>query len=867
MAFLRQSLLIWFVLVLGGGSLFASTRESRAYAAALADAQDQMWSRAETEFGQFVVKFPNSTNAPMAVLLEAQAQFQQGKYDEAVNLLSDSNRLAQAQTAAIADQYVRWTGEALFAAGHYQAAADTFTQAAKDYPQSPVALGMVVSAAAAYEKLGQWAQLDALLEATNGIFQRTVRLDPDNRQVAGGRLLLVRSKSAQTNFPAALAILNQLNPHTLTPEQEGNRSQQLYGVMIAMGNDDGALSATTNLMRLKDPVLRAAGVAAHATLLEKSGLLPEAGVAWTENLAAGVPLEKQHQAILKIAELAAAQNDFTNAAAALDAFLAQSPDSPLAELALLTSGEMTLKGFVASGLADRSALAAAQAKFDQLLNVSTNSPLAGKAYLDRGWCRWLAGMYPGSAADFQSAARTSLPVTDLAVATFKLGDALFAQGDYTAARNSYGQVLSSPFSSVPEVMKSLEQRALYQILRADLELRDQAGAETALRGLLEKYPGGEDAAPGLLLAGEGFSDFGAPKPARAALQKFETQFPDSPLKPEVAFAVARTFEDEQDWPAAVAQHRAWLKDYPTNSLLPKVQFALGRANFQAGNEVGAFAVFANFVTRFPTNELAPLAQWWVAEHFFRTGEWAGAETNYEAVFQNPSPVWRTNALVFPARLMAGRAAFGRQGYQDAVGYFSALLAYTNCPPDLAVQARFANGAALMNLDSTDTNNPFANVQAATNMYSQIIQMYPTNQSGARAWGELGDCDQLLGDYDGATNAYAQVINSDAAETTIRNAAQVGLGMALEKKAKLATGDAQTNLLQMALDNYLDVLGEQTADEFWVKKAGLQAAGVAETLGKTADAIKIYRRLGRDLPQLADAMAKKIDAANTPPPLK
>ena len=120
MAFLRKSLLIWCVFVLGGGSLLAATRESRMYAAALADAQDQMWSRAETEFGQFVIRYPKSTNAPMAILLQAQAQFQQGKYDEAVNLLTDTNHVAQAQTAAIADQYGRWTGEALFAAGHYQ---------------------------------------------------------------------------------------------------------------------------------------------------------------------------------------------------------------------------------------------------------------------------------------------------------------------------------------------------------------------------------------------------------------------------------------------------------------------------------------------------------------------------------------------------------------------------------------------------------------------------------------------------------------------------------------------------------------------------------------------------------------------------
>ena len=865
MAFLRQLFLIWCVLVLGGGSLLAATRESRMYAAALADAQDQMWSRAETEFGQFVIRYPKSTNAPMAILLQAQAQFQQGKYDEAVNLLTDTNNVAQAQTAAIADQYGRWTGESLFAAGHYQDAANAFTKAAKDYPQSPVALGMIVSAAAAYEKLNQWPQLDALLEATNGIFQRTVQMDPDNQQVAAGRLLLVRSKTAQSNFPAALAILNVLNPHTLTPEQEGNRAQQLYGVMMAMGNDEGALAATTNLMQLKDPVLRASGVAAHASLLEKSGLLAAAGAAWADNLSAGAPLEKQRQAILKIAQLAAAQNDFTNALVALDGFLGQSPDSPLAELALLTSGEMALKGFVVSGSTNQSALATAQARFDRLLDVSTNSPLAGNAYLDRGWCRWISGDYAGSAADFKSATLKTLPMTDLAVATFKLGDARFAQGDYAGARDSYARVLAGAFSSVPEVMKALEQRALYQILRADLELGDQSGAETALRGLLEKFPTGDDAAPGLLLAGEGFSDFGAPKPARAALQKFETRFPSSPLKPEVEFAVARTFEDEQDWSEAVTKHEAWLGKFPTNSLVPKVQFALGRANFQAGNEAAAFTVFTNFVLRFPTNELAPLAQWWVADHFFRAGEWAGAETNYEAVFQNPNPVWRTNTLVFPARLMAGRAAMGRQGYQDAVGYFSTLVANTNCPPELAVQARFAYGAALMNLDSTDTNNPLANVQAATNIFSQIVQMYPTNESGARAWGELGDCDQLLGDYDSATNAYSQVFNSDVGENSIRNAAQVGFGMALEKKAKLTTGDAQTALLQLALDNYLDVLGEQTADEFWVKKAGLQAAGVAETLGKTADALKIYRRLGRDLPQLADAMAKKIAAVNASRP--
>ena len=65
---------------------------------------------------------------------------------------------------------------------------------------------------------------------------------------------------------------------------------------------------------------------------------------------------------------------------------------------------------------------------------------------------------------------------------------------------------------------------------------------------------------------------------------------------------------------------------------------------------------------------------------------------------------------------------------------------------------------------------------------------------------------------------------------LRSQAQIGIGIALEKMAALAAGADQTALLQLALDNYLDVFDSrknlrdgETADPFWVKKAGLRAA--------------------------------------------
>src|SRR5271155_2249289 len=111
MVFFCRWLLIFSALIAAGTPVFAaSEREYRAYAAAANAFQDEMWSRAETEFAQFVAKYPKSTNAPEAVLLQAQAEFQQGKFAETIVLLSTR----KAEAGKIADQYFYWIGEAQF---------------------------------------------------------------------------------------------------------------------------------------------------------------------------------------------------------------------------------------------------------------------------------------------------------------------------------------------------------------------------------------------------------------------------------------------------------------------------------------------------------------------------------------------------------------------------------------------------------------------------------------------------------------------------------------------------------------------------------------------------------------------------------
>ena len=63
------------------------------------------------------------------------------------------------------------------------------------------------------------------------------------------------------------------------------------------------------------------------------------------NLAEGIPAERRRQALLKIIELSMAQNQIPQAAKTLENFLSQYPDAALADLALLTLGELRLRQY------------------------------------------------------------------------------------------------------------------------------------------------------------------------------------------------------------------------------------------------------------------------------------------------------------------------------------------------------------------------------------------------------------------------------------------------------------------------------------------------------------------------------------------
>ena len=873
MSFWRTRLVILLLLVVGGGQLFAATRSERAYTAAVAAFHDGIYDRAETELGQFVDEYPNSSHVAEAVLLEGQAQFKQGKFTEAIATLSTP----KGDWGKLADSYAYWLGEAQFGQGNFEHAAGTFTNLVATYPQSGLRLTAVVEAAAAYERLAEWQQLTALLGATNGIFAQMAALDSANEVVSRGRLLLAQAQFAQNDFAAARVTLNLLNPQTLAPDLDWQRANLLCRIELGAGALDAALAVSTNLLdiaRLQktDASTRLAeSVALHATVLERMQRWQEAANAWSRNLTNASPADWQRQAILKMADIAVAEKDFTNAMSSLGGFLARFTNSPTTNLALLTLGELNLREYVVAP-EQTNYLASALVIFDRLLTTNSGAAdLAGKAYLDRGWCYWLAGDTNESLSDFQMATER-LPLSeDLAVAKFKTGDALFALQDYSGARQSYESVLSR-FATWPRVMDSLGDRALYQIVRCSVKLEDAAGAEQAMKQLLDRFPKSELRDNAELLLGEGLTEFASSTNAVSVFQDFIERFPDSPLRPQAELDVAQTLERSRDWSQAIASYTNWLDHFPTNALRPRVEYSLARAESQAGNDTNALARFVSFVAQYPTNQLAPVAQWWVADYYFRLGgmnvtNYSEAEKNYEFIFQNTNAVWKQSDLYYPAQLMAGRAAAGRQGYADAAKYYEDManalalqMGDTNRSPELEAlktQALFAYGGVLMRWDSPDTNRPFLNFETATNVFTGLCQDNATSELGALAWSELGDCNLQLGAFDAATNAYWQVINSPYASTGLQSRAQVGLGRVLERMAELAPPAERKSLLNEALQNYLDVLylKPEEADPFWTKKAGMLALPLMTTL-KAGDPDKFIDRLEYWMPPLKETLEKK-----------
>jgi tetratricopeptide (TPR) repeat protein len=420
------------------------------------------------------------------------------------------------------------------------------------------------------------------------------------------------------------------------------------------------------------------------------------------------------------------------------------------------------------------------------------------------------------------------------------------------------------------VETNLLERALYQVIRASLAADDLPKATNALAKLLAWYPRGFHAYTdgALLLTGQAVSQQGDPAAARDLYLRFARSATNSSLLPQIGLAVARTYEEENNWPAAISQYKQWLATYSNSVLWPSAEYYCGWANSQAGNYTNALICFTNLVARFPLdNDFAPLAQLWVADYYYGVvRDLVKAEGKYIDLYRNTN--WHRPELSYQAYLMAGRAALNVGSYSDAINNFTNLTSNPSCPPRFWTSAMLAYGETLMSRESTNSLEKMADYRTASLIFDQVSARFPTNPVALLALYRKGCCLLQRSEFEeggGAISAFSQILTNSLADASIRSKAALGLAATFEAQAKTLSGADLTNLLDRALGLYLDVLhgspsilrpGE-ARDIFWTQKAGMEAARLLENEKKWDDAIRAYQEMIELFPPLRPDLEKRV----------
>jgi len=334
---LVRSFLIVLALVLGAAPVFAvSSAETNAFGLAMNKFRLSP-DLAEKDLADFVLKYPNSTRKPLAILYEAQAMLASGQVKGAIDLLT-TNR-----ADTLAPQYLYWRGRA-FENKDDAAAAQTYAKMWQTFPDAREALDATIREASAFARLEHWKDLEELLTQTNGLFQISLRTRAVSETMASGFLLLGEAQFAQGKFADVEGTLRSLEAQPQDRQLKWQRDYLAARLQRAEGRLEEALQSSANLLVTQDYTNRAEGVAFVAGLYEQLGNLDAAANIYTNNLVLGIPSDQQRRAILKIAELDLKRDDkLPDAVQSLTKYLDQVPPPEAADQALLALGEVRMK--------------------------------------------------------------------------------------------------------------------------------------------------------------------------------------------------------------------------------------------------------------------------------------------------------------------------------------------------------------------------------------------------------------------------------------------------------------------------------------------------------------------------------------------
>jgi len=812
------------LLVIGGIAFLAvplradpSAEETKALSAAEQSYREGAFDLCNDRIVALLKKYPKSELLAQAQLIQAQALYQLGRSDAALDVL---NLPLQQVPPGLQSDTLFWQAESLLDLERWPEAEQKYRAllALKNTPERNDAANLGLAWALFKEE----RQADAM-----PLIQAVIKGNPNGLASQQAKLLLGKIELAQGQSKEAIASFASL----LAAKPEAGLAFQtdywLGEAYAAGGQYTQAVASYQNItgdISVQDgtaPVIQAfpktlvaeaflsLGRAEHE--LHQDDLAATAyqqAYQLTENI--GVQI-KAFQAYLESARLA---GQLPEAVAKLQEF-AKSSDA-VAPAALLAIGTVLSE----DGEDDR-----AIGILESLLVAYAKSPWIPAADYQLGLLYARTGKADQAAGAFQSCLATASDPALIRTARFELGDVLLNQTkDYAGAAAQFAQISVGTDTGA--------EGASYNFLLAQAYMNKTDAFMKAEVDFVKRFPQSSymkkiGLAQGQLLARAGKTD-----DAKVAYQNAIAEAGGGPDQEALLEALADLQYQTGDLAGTVKTCQMLVTQFPDDSLLAAqreilVSYEMGKLNDdQAEQKLIALS------QKYEKSPDAPEAYFRLGEFYFYRQDYVKAQD----AFQQLTTAYPTSSYVDDAYFFAGRAAAAHTDYNAAL----ALLQEVPDNSPFKIDAQLWEGRVYQQQLDFGRACTLANAVLATEKDGP--NFVAANLLKGQCLYEMGTKTKDPAYYGQSVAAFNQILDSTAGTLSDRNEAAVKSAKSLEQM-----GEADK-----AMGLYLDVLyghvhgdelvASQPSDSFWQIEAGWQAARIRQTQKDWRGAIEVYRRM-------------------------
>ncbi len=817
---------LWPILALVFVAATPTADELRQFRVAQATFEDKLYDVAERQLVEFLAKFPASERADNAQYLLAQAQLNQGKWEQAVKSLDEAaSRWPDKRPEAIRF----WLGEAYTRGGKFSEAEARYAEVVDKYGRSSYHAPALYGVAFAQLKQGKF---DAAASRLDQLLKLNLKTElGQEAELLRGQIFL-----AQEKFDQADAVFNAV-------AKKYPVSRTFYRAFYWLGQSqarrqryDEALnnySVVIDVFKAKPDAPVDAGLASEAWygtgwVHWQTGQFDAAAEAFALALTNAQTAQLRRDALLKLAEASVRAGRASDGAARLKEFLQTHPNDRLADQAQLA---------VADLLFGQGEYSAAQTEYALLVTKYPDSPALPRAHLQAGWCAWQLKHFDDALKSFQQALGLAKDPSMQAEALEKIGDTQFALNQFSEAVASYRRLTGSN-----PVVRGLD-RVLFQLGESYRRLRDTEAATATFESLVKQYPQSPFAGEAQYNLAQILVGQGKEAEARAMFGVVSEKFPDSVWAKNATLAIGQSLQNEGNYGQAIAQFDKLAVNGLDTELAQQAFFLRGQCYAATGKNGKTLADFTDFLKSHAGAPLAADVAYWIGDEYLRQKDYLKAQ----AQLQTLAETYPTSKVADAAQYFAGRAAYSRQDYKTAIELYEDLRKKF---PDSAwrCDARFGQGDALTELGQFDN---------ALTTFDLLVKQFPECSLLCEALGRKADCQYTLGRHEEAIATFRRALDC-AKDAPLRAQIQFKIGQCYEKQSKLDD----------ALQFYIKPVYEQSVapdpnlppERFWSCKSLRAAAAIKEQQQQWREAITLYEKLATtcpDLKTLAEDAARKI----------